>query len=160
MDLTNSADRCNFATEGVNGQAEQLATRQPTPRCLDRRKVRRRASRFASCRLLTVPVLLASYRISSDRAWPTLCKRPGRLRPTWSVRSSSAPSDTATMPSKSSATRTAGDARAVPRARSPDVTAQIFWLKNRDPAHWRDAWQMEHVLGRYIISDRPMTEEG
>ena len=22
----------------------------------------------------------------------------------------------------------------------PDVTAQIFWLKNRDPAHWRDAW--------------------
>jgi hypothetical protein len=23
MGLTNSADRCNFATEGVNGQAEQ-----------------------------------------------------------------------------------------------------------------------------------------
>ena len=42
----------------------------------------------------------------------------------------------------------------------PDFTAQIFWLKNRDPAHWRDAWQMEQVLGRYIISDRPMTEEG
>ena len=21
----------------------------------------------------------------------------------------------------------------------PDVTAAIFWLKNRDPAHWRDA---------------------
>ena len=41
----------------------------------------------------------------------------------------------------------------------PDVTAQIFWLKNRDPAHWRDAWQMEHVTGKYIISDRPMTEE-
>jgi hypothetical protein len=20
----------------------------------------------------------------------------------------------------------------------PDVTAQIFWLKNRDPAHWRE----------------------
>jgi hypothetical protein len=32
-------------------------------------------------------------------------------------------------------------------------------LKNRDPAHWRDAWQMEHVTGKYIISDRPMTEE-
>jgi hypothetical protein len=32
----------------------------------------------------------------------------------------------------------------------PDFTAHIFWLKNRDPAHWRDAWQMEHVLGRYI----------
>jgi hypothetical protein len=41
----------------------------------------------------------------------------------------------------------------------PDVTAQIFWLKNRNPSHWRDAWQMEHVTGKYIISDRPMTEE-
>ena len=41
----------------------------------------------------------------------------------------------------------------------PDVTAQIFWLKNRDPAHWRDAWQMEHVTGKYIISDKPMSEE-
>ena len=26
----------------------------------------------------------------------------------------------------------------------PDVTAQIFWLKNRDQ-RWRDAWQMEHA---------------
>ena len=41
----------------------------------------------------------------------------------------------------------------------PDVTAQIFWLKNRDPARWRDAWQVEAVTGKYIISDRPMTEE-
>ena len=41
----------------------------------------------------------------------------------------------------------------------PDVTAQIFWLKNRDPAHWRDAWQLEHTLGKYLISDKPMTEE-
>jgi hypothetical protein len=41
----------------------------------------------------------------------------------------------------------------------PDVTACIFWLKNRDPAHWRDAWQHEHVLGRYVISDRPLTEQ-
>jgi hypothetical protein len=41
----------------------------------------------------------------------------------------------------------------------PDVTAQIFWLKNRDPAHWRDAWQLEATLGKYIISDKPMTEE-
>ena len=41
----------------------------------------------------------------------------------------------------------------------PDVTAQIFWLKNRDPAHWRDAWPLEHVTGKYIISDKPMTEE-
>jgi hypothetical protein len=41
----------------------------------------------------------------------------------------------------------------------PDVTAQIFWLKNRDPAHWRDAWQVDHSIGKYIISDKPMTEE-
>jgi hypothetical protein len=41
----------------------------------------------------------------------------------------------------------------------PDVTAGIFWMKNRDPEHWRDSQQLEHVLGKYIISDRPMTEE-
>lgn len=26
----------------------------------------------------------------------------------------------------------------------PDTTAQIFWLKNRKPAEWRDKQQMEH----------------
>jgi hypothetical protein len=41
----------------------------------------------------------------------------------------------------------------------PDVAAGIFWLKNRDPEHWRDAWQLEHVTGKYVISDKPMTEE-
>jgi hypothetical protein len=41
----------------------------------------------------------------------------------------------------------------------PDVTAQIFWLKNRNPAEWRDAWQLEATLGRYLISDKPMSEE-
>jgi hypothetical protein len=41
----------------------------------------------------------------------------------------------------------------------PDVTAQIFWLKNRDPKRWRDAWQIEAAVGKYIISDRPMTAE-
>jgi hypothetical protein len=35
----------------------------------------------------------------------------------------------------------------------------IFWLKNRDPQHWRDSQQLEHVLGKYIISDQPMTPE-
>jgi len=25
----------------------------------------------------------------------------------------------------------------------PHVTAQIFWLKNRDPAHWRDVQNVE-----------------
>jgi hypothetical protein len=32
-------------------------------------------------------------------------------------------------------------------------------LKNRDPDRWRDVQNVEHVLGKYIISDRPMTEE-
>jgi hypothetical protein len=32
-------------------------------------------------------------------------------------------------------------------------------LKNRDPQRWRDSQQLEHVLGKYIISDQPMTEE-
>jgi hypothetical protein len=41
----------------------------------------------------------------------------------------------------------------------PDVTAQIFWLKNRRPSEWRDVQNIEHAVGRYIISDRPMTEE-
>jgi hypothetical protein len=41
----------------------------------------------------------------------------------------------------------------------PDVTAGIFWMKNRDPQNWRDTQQTEHVLGKYIISDKPMSEE-
>jgi hypothetical protein len=40
----------------------------------------------------------------------------------------------------------------------PDTTAAIFWLKNRDPQHWRDNQQLEHVMGKYIISDQPMSE--
>jgi hypothetical protein len=40
----------------------------------------------------------------------------------------------------------------------PDVTAAFIWLKNRDPDRWRDVQNVEHVLGKYIISDRPMTE--
>jgi hypothetical protein len=41
----------------------------------------------------------------------------------------------------------------------PDVTAGIFWLRNRDPENWRDVQNVDHVLGKYLISDRPMTEE-
>jgi hypothetical protein len=29
----------------------------------------------------------------------------------------------------------------------PDVTAGIFWLKNRDPQHWHDVQNVEHVAG-------------
>ena len=41
----------------------------------------------------------------------------------------------------------------------PDVGAAFIWLKNRDPDRWRDVQNVEHVLGEYIISDKPMTEE-
>jgi hypothetical protein len=41
----------------------------------------------------------------------------------------------------------------------PDVTACIFWMKNRMPERWRDVQNVDHVLGKYIIADRPMTEE-
>jgi hypothetical protein len=40
-----------------------------------------------------------------------------------------------------------------------DVGAAFIWLKNRDPDRWRDVQNVEHVLGKYIISDRPMTVE-
>jgi hypothetical protein len=41
----------------------------------------------------------------------------------------------------------------------PDTVAAIFWLKNRNPAQWRDAWQLEHITGKYVISDRLLTED-
>ena len=41
----------------------------------------------------------------------------------------------------------------------PSDVAAIFWLKNRDPEHWRDAWRIEAPVGKFIISDRPLTEE-
>jgi hypothetical protein len=41
----------------------------------------------------------------------------------------------------------------------PDVGAAFIWLKNRDPDRWRDIQNVERVLGKYIISDKPMTLE-
>ena len=41
----------------------------------------------------------------------------------------------------------------------PDVGAAFIWLKNRDPERWRDVQNVEHVMGKYIISDHPMTAE-
>jgi hypothetical protein len=41
----------------------------------------------------------------------------------------------------------------------PDVTAGIFWSKNRRPDRWRDAWQIEAAVGKYLISDKPMSPE-
>jgi hypothetical protein len=41
----------------------------------------------------------------------------------------------------------------------PDVGAAFIWLKNRDPDRWRDVQNVEHVMGKYLISDKPMTLE-
>lgn len=35
---------------------------------------------------------------------------------------------------------------------APDVTAQIFWLKNRKPVEWRDKRQLEHSGGLEVIN--------
>ena len=34
----------------------------------------------------------------------------------------------------------------------------MFWLKNRDSQNWRDVQNIEHAVGRYVISDQPMDE--
>jgi hypothetical protein len=41
----------------------------------------------------------------------------------------------------------------------PDVTAGIFWSKNRRPDRWRDTWHLEAAVGKCLISDKPMTAE-
>lgn len=41
----------------------------------------------------------------------------------------------------------------------PNVTAAIFFLKNRRPDRWRDVQRIEAALGHYVISERPLTEE-
>ena len=35
---------------------------------------------------------------------------------------------------------------------APDVTAQIFWLKNRDPVRWRDKQDLD-VTGKVTLTD-------
>ena len=41
----------------------------------------------------------------------------------------------------------------------PNVTACIFWLKNRRPSEWRDVQNVEANHAHYIVADRPMTEQ-
>ena len=41
----------------------------------------------------------------------------------------------------------------------PDTTAMIFFLKNRRPDRWRDTQNIDHAVGVYHISERPMTED-
>ena len=42
---------------------------------------------------------------------------------------------------------------------SPNVTAAIFWLKNRRKERWRDVQNIDHAVGVYHISEEPMIEE-
>ena len=39
------------------------------------------------------------------------------------------------------------------------TSEQHSFVKNCDPDRWRDIQNAEHVLGKYIISDHPMTAE-
>ena len=41
----------------------------------------------------------------------------------------------------------------------PDVTACIFFLKNRRPDRWRDVQNIEAKMGHYVIADHELTEE-
>jgi Homeodomain-like domain len=40
----------------------------------------------------------------------------------------------------------------------PNVTACIFWLKNRKPSEWRDIQNIEASTAHYILSNAPMSE--
>ena len=42
---------------------------------------------------------------------------------------------------------------------APNVTAAVFWLKNRRPNEWRDVQNIDHALGVYHIERIPLTEE-
>ena len=42
---------------------------------------------------------------------------------------------------------------------APNVTAAVFWLKNRRPNEWRDVQNIDHAVGVYHISKSPLTEE-
>jgi hypothetical protein len=41
-------------------------------------------------------------------------------------------------------------------AKAPVV---VHYLEHVDPDRWRDVQNVEHVMGKYIISDKPMTIE-
>jgi hypothetical protein len=59
--------------------------------------------------------------------------------------------------------RDASDERVVEslyrKALTGDVAACCFWLKNRRPSEWRDVQHLDHAIGHYILSDRPMSED-
>ena len=42
----------------------------------------------------------------------------------------------------------------------PDVTAQIFWLKNRKPEQWRDKVEAVPVVGNGLLESLIRLEKG
>lgn len=40
------------------------------------------------------------------------------------------------------------------KQKAPDVTAQIFWLKNRRPGKWRDQQHFEHEIKGPLVIER------
>lgn len=54
--------------------------------------------------------------------------------------------------------------RKVKKKMPPDVTAQIFWLKNRSPKRWRDKQELEHsgeirTSGVLVVPSKMSKEE-
>jgi len=54
--------------------------------------------------------------------------------------------------------------RKIKKKMPPDVTAQIFWLKNRNPKRWRDKQELEHsgeirTSGVLIVPGKMSKEE-
>jgi predicted transcriptional regulator len=47
----------------------------------------------------------------------------------------------------------------VPKEMPPDVTAQIFWLKNRSPVNWRDKQEVSLSGGDVPISVKQVIDE-
>lgn len=55
------------------------------------------------------------------------------------------------------------ETKRVTKQMTPDVTAQIFWLKNRKPDQWRDKRDIEHsgeIGGVVIVDDIPKPDTG
>jgi predicted transcriptional regulator len=43
--------------------------------------------------------------------------------------------------------------KTVKKQMAPDVTACIFWLKNRQPQDWRDKTEIDHTMKEYLNED-------
>lgn len=47
----------------------------------------------------------------------------------------------------------------IPKRYAPDVTAQIFWLKNRRSDRWRDKQEIEHHVKKIIVKRKKVNAE-